>query len=63
MATCRKKFIYLPDRFGGGGGVNPSGQPDRFLPVFFLPLPIKNRIKITNHQKNGTFHEQIICLE
>ena len=24
---------------------------------------IKNHIKITNHQKMGLFHEQIICLE
>ena len=36
MATCRE-ISHLPDRFRGGeGGVNPSGQPDRFFPVFFL---------------------------
>ena len=32
MATCREIFT-----FGGGeGGVNPSGQPDRFFTVFFF---------------------------
>ena len=36
-----KKFSHFPDRFGGGeGGVNPSGQPDRFFTVFiFEPFP------------------------
>ena len=24
----------------GEGGVNPSGQPDRFFPVFFLMTPL-----------------------
>ena len=34
MTTCRK-ISHFPDRFGGGG-VDPSGQPDRFIGVFFL---------------------------
>ena len=38
MTTCREYFLHFPDRFGGGG-VNPSGQPDRFFPVFFYPFP------------------------
>ena len=33
-----EKFSHFPDRFGGGG-VNPSGQPDRFLWVFFYDFP------------------------
>ena len=41
MATCRE-ISHFPDRFGGAeGGVNPSDQPDRFFPVFFLPLPLE----------------------
>ena len=36
-----EKFLHFPDRFGGGGGVNPSGQPDRFFPVFFLMTPLR----------------------
>ena len=45
MITCRE-FFTLPDRFGGGeGGVNPSGQPDRFFTVFFYPFPKQQSTK------------------
>ena len=36
----RNFHIYLTAL--GEGGVNPSGQPDRFFPVFFLRLPLSS---------------------
>ena len=40
MATCREIFTFSWPLRGRGGGVNPSGQPDRFFTVFFLTLPL-----------------------
>ena len=37
MTTCREFFTFSwPLRGRGEGGVDPSGQPDRFLRVFFF---------------------------
>ena len=44
-------------QYGGGSQVPTKKSPK--MP----PKITKNHIKITNHQKNGTFHEKIICLE
>ena len=43
MTTCRKNFTFSwPLR---GRGVNPSGQPDRFFPVFFLKASLSQLTK------------------
>ena len=43
MATCWEIFTFSWPLRGRGGGVNPSGQPDRFFPVVFLnPSLIQN---------------------
>ena len=36
----KSKMFTFPYRFGGGG-VIPSGQPDRFFPVFFLMTSLR----------------------
>ena len=40
----RNFYIFLTAS-GEGGGVNPSGQPDRFFPVFFLFTSLSFRSK------------------
>ena len=36
-----RKFSHFPDRFGGGVGVNPSSQPERFFTEFFFMTSLK----------------------
>ena len=48
MTTCREFFTFSWPLRGRGGGVNPSGQPDRFFPVFFLALPLETYDNLDN---------------
>ena len=36
-------FFHIFLTASGEGGVNPSGQPDRFFPVFFLTTSLRNK--------------------
>ena len=48
MTTCRKIFTFSwPLR---GRGVDPSGQPDRFFPVFFLRMTLRILQKSRGHR-------------
>ena len=42
MATCRENFTFTWPLGGWGGAVNPSGQPGRFFPVFFMNPSLKS---------------------
>ena len=46
MTTCREIFTFSWPLRGRGGGGNPSGQPDRFFPVFFYDSPKRRRKKL-----------------
>ena len=52
MYTSEKKH-KSPDRKGGGGGVNPYGQPDRKISVCFFTPSLSPNQRISHILKIG----------